>query len=496
MIARIAVWIALMAACWPLTSGCAYAEGEREVCRIRIYNTLRGSVQVSCDQGQSFVTVGRVIQPANSTIHSFAAASYVTAGTVAATAVHGLRVKVGQRGIGVGAAQEPLSFSIVPREYATTPTGYGGHLPGNSGIQTDIGAGRTIFREFAPFVGNSVYLQDISGRLSSIPTDYTPRIGDVIVILVEKPDKFPTEIVFENRLNGAVTARYADGTVERITDVLHPVSGIGRYDGTSYTGVGAINTNHGGVITISTAPIYRGKLQEGRGIERRGGFMIQPSNHAKTQGATPPQVMVVGWRDPAGTPMEGRAPLFRGCLSPAFDPASPVNSCRVQVRIDDGDWEDLPPIVGKIGDALESSYLNELFVRKGIKRKVKTGVTAIRILFPSLSPAYLQARLKASERKYSYAMIQLPVIGKTGVVNSVLTINASLRNVDRTMFVSFYIDGELKSMTNSPPFAFDWDTTTVSNGEHEIEVQALDSSGHIVSKSSSRVIVANEKPAD
>jgi len=488
--------VALAVACWTLAFGPAYAEGEREICRIRIYNAPRGSIQVSCDRGQRFVTVGRVIQPANSTIHSFAAASYVTAGTVAATAVHGLRIKVGQRGIGVGAAQEPLSFSIVPREYARTPTGYGGHLPGNSGIQTDIGAGQTIFREFAPFVGNSVYLQDASGRLSSIPTDYTPRVGDVVVIMVEKPSKFPTEIVFENRQDGAVTARYADGTTDRITDVLHPVLGIGRYDGTSYTGVGGINTNHGGVITISTAPIYRGKLQEGRGVERRGGFMIQPSNHAKTQGATPPQVMVVGSRDPAGTPMEARAPLFRGCLSPAFDPASPANSVRAQMRIDDGNWEDLPAIVGKIGDALESSYLNELFERKGIKRKVKTGVTAIRILFPSLSPAYLQARLKASERQYSYAMIQLPVIGKTGVVNGVLTINASLRNIDRAMFISFYIDGELKSMTNSPPFAYDWDTTTVKNGEHEIEVQALDSSGHLVSKSSSRVIVTNEKSKD
>ena len=493
IIRRFAAVLAL-AACSTFVFQCrARAEDSREMCRIRVYNAPRGSVQVSCDKGKTFVTVGRVIRPSNSAIHGFAAAGYTPSGAVAATAIHGMRIKVGQHGIGIGAAQEPLTFSIVPREYATTPRGYGGHLPGESGVVTDIGAGRTIFREFAPFVGNPVYLEDSSGRLSSMAGGYTPRIGDVIVIIVERPAKYPTEITFDNRQGGAVIAKYPDGSTDHITDVLHSVSGVGRFDGASYSGVGAINTNHGGVITISTAPIYRGDLQEGRGVERRGGFMIQPSNHAKTQGPTPPQVMVVGWKGPAGTPMEGREPLYQKYLSLAFDPKYPEHSYRTQVRIDDGDWEDMPVLVGKIDDAFEASYLNEFFAKKDIKRKVETGVTAFRILTPKLDPAYLQARLKASERKYTIASVQLPAIGKTGVVSGVLTINAALRNFDRIAFVAFYIDGDLKSMTNSQPFSYDWDTTTVTNGEHEIEVRALDAGVTVISKSSSRVIVANEQ---
>ena len=43
--------------------------------------------------------------------------------------------------------------------------------------------------------------------------------------------------------------------VHKPATVARPVKGVGRYDGTSFTGVGAVNTNHAGVITISTAPI-------------------------------------------------------------------------------------------------------------------------------------------------------------------------------------------------------------------------------------------------
>ena len=219
--------------------------------------------------------------------------------------------------------------------------------------------------------------------------------------------------------------------------------------------------------------------------------MVQPSNHAKTQGKTPPTVMVVGSTNPAATPLEGRPPLFRECLSLAFDPQYPAKSFLAECRIDDGEWEPLPSITGKIDDAFEPTYLNEYFKRKGVNRKVKTGVTAIRIKFPVLDEAYLSKALAAAERKYTTASVQLPTPGKKGVVSGVLSINANLSNLDRTMFVAFYIDGELKSMTNTPPFIYDWDTKEAPNGEHEIEVRAIDENGHIISKTASRVTVAN-----
>ncbi len=469
----------------------ALAQSGREIFRIKVHNTFRGVVQVSIDGGSNFTTVGRVVRPAKQSIESFPAAAYTPAGAVAATSVHGIRIKTSQIGIGTSAVQTPFTFSIVPKEFSVTPKGFGGHVPGDSGIYTDIPAGTSIFRQFAPFVGNPVYVLDSSGALSLIPGDYSPKIGDTIVIIANQPDRQIEEIIFENRKNGAVTAKYADGSSEQITSVLSPVRGVGRYDGTSYTGVGAINTNHGGVITISTAPLSRLKLPEGQGPERRGGFMVQPSNHAKTQGKTSPTVMVVGSAIPGATPLEGRPPLFREFISLAFDPQNAASSFLVQCKIDDGNWEILPSITGKVDDAFEARYLNEYFKRQGSNRRIKTGVTALRIKFPVFDREYLGKVLTASERKYSEESVQLPTPGRKGVVSGVLTINANLSNLERTMFVAFYIDGELKSMTNSPPFAYDWDTTEVSNGEHEIEVRALDENGHTISKTTSRVTVAN-----
>ncbi|GAG44646.1 unnamed protein product, partial [marine sediment metagenome] len=108
------------------------AAGE-EIYRIRIGNKPGGLVQVSADGGRTYGTVGRVRAAANARIVGFAAASYAPRSSVAATAVHSLRIKTGQQGLGLGKAQMPLIFSIVPLEFARIPQGYGGHVPRSSG---------------------------------------------------------------------------------------------------------------------------------------------------------------------------------------------------------------------------------------------------------------------------------------------------------------------------------------------------------------------------
>ena len=49
---------------------------------------------------------------------------------------------------------------------------------------------------------------------------------------------------------------YPDGSAEQIASVDRPVQGTGRYDGTTFTGVGAVNTSHGGVLTVSPNGTY------------------------------------------------------------------------------------------------------------------------------------------------------------------------------------------------------------------------------------------------
>ncbi|MDO8682755.1 MAG: Ig-like domain-containing protein [Armatimonadota bacterium] len=437
---------------------------------------------MSLDRGVSYTAVGRVIRPASTVVVSFPAAKYVPDSTVAATAIHGIRIKVGETKS--GQSREPLSLSLVPKEFSRTPKGYGGHIAGSSGIYTDIPSGSAIFRAFAPFAGSRVYLQQPGGQLFSLSPNYKPSAGDALVVVVERPVKWPAWIEFENRTGGAVAAVYPNGSRERITEVLSPVSGVGRYDGTSYTGVGAINTNHGGVLTISTAPISTSPLLEGDGPERRGGFMIQPSFHAGTQGPRVNQVMVVGQENPAKPLLEGKPPLFSGYFGLAFTPSDPENSYRTQIKIDGDEWEDLPAITGKVDNAFSPAYLMSKF---GKKRAITTGVTHIRVLFPRFDREFLKAQLQKSKRDDLISAASAPA----QTVSGILTIRAEVKNNAPLNYVEVCIDGQVVALTNSIPYSYDWDTTTVNNGEHIIEARGADQFGNIVTRKSTRVIVKN-----
>jgi len=473
-----------------LLASCAVSRAEdagkpEELFRIRVTNSTGGTVEVSLDRGGRYLTLGQVTKPAYGTIVSFGAAGYAPDSSVAATSVHGLRVKVAQ--LSGQTANAPMTFSIVPQEFGKIPKGYGGHEAGSSGIYTDIPAGTAVFRTFAPFAGSRIYLQR-SGALEPLASDYKPAAHDVYVIVVERPAKWPSAIEFENRKGGAVTVVYPDGKREEITKVISPVPGVGRFDGTSYTGVGLVNTNHGGVITISTAPISDSSLLEGDGPERRGGFMIQPSYHSRIQPCPPNQVMIVGPENPAERVLEGKPPLFSGFVGLAYDPMDHANSCRAQVRIDGGDWENVPTVVGKVDNAFLPAWLTAYYGRLGQKRVVKTGVTHIRLLFPRLDKAFLTAQ--AGKYRTIYANTALSAAGGEAVSGTV-TINAAVKNNAPLAFVSIFLDGQPAGISNTVPYSYSWDTTRYDDGPHTIDVRGSDETGRVVTSKITRVVVKN-----
>lgn len=465
----------LFALCLILAAGlCCASEAYREadeIYRIRIRNTAGGLIQVSTDGGRTCYAVGRVTAPANARIAGFGAASYVPQGTVAATAVHGLRIKTGQAAQGFGKAQKPLMFSVTPAEFAHIPQGYGGHVPRSSGILTDIPAGRSIFRGQAPYAGSPVFLQH-DQRLDPFAEDYVPVVGDVFVIVVRRPRSLPSEIRFDNRAGGRVTAVHLDGRSEIITEVARPVRGVGRYDGTTFTGVGAINTNHGGVITISTAPICPPGTREGGEVETRGGFMIQPYYHVYEQGESSPQVMVVGPPERSKPVIEGTAPLFRGCISPAFFPDRPECSYRAQVKIDDGDWEDVPRIVGRVDDAFTAGYLTQYFAKLGAPRQIRDGVTAIRLLFPEHDAGLVARDLAREASEYARRAIQAGAKAEKGTVQL-----HPQKTPGGAAVVSFYVDGACIYVSNRHPYICQWDSARVPNGFHEVRIETVPDSG-------------------
>lgn len=438
-----------------------------EACRIRIHNDIKGLVQVSVDRGMMWSTVGRVESPANARIYGFAAASYIPHGSVAATAVHGLRIKSGQYTLGIGKAQNAMLFSIEPIEFSRIPNGFGGHRPRSSGVYTDIFAGHSIFRNESPYVGNSVYVER-NHALLPLPEDYTPVEGEIFVITVTRPEKAITEVDFENKASGKVTVIYPDGSAEQIASVDRPVLGTGRYDGTTFTGVGAVNTSHGGVLTISTAPTCLPMTVEGGTLETRGGFMIQPYFHVKEQGEESPQVMVVGPKDSKRPRMEGTPPMFSGNINLSRYWGHPENSYRAQVRIDDGDWEDVPRIVGKVDNSFTAAYLESYFTTKGMPRKVTQGVTAVRLLFAKFDASLLARDLAQEVTDYSKRVTDVRT------VSGMIQLEPPPGAVD--CLINFYLDGNLGYMSSSEPSKWKWDTTKTSNGLHEIQIERVQGS--------------------
>lgn len=454
-----------------LTAVCCHASDldfpADEIYRVRILNQIGGLVQVSLDAGHSYSTVGRVKIAANARITGFGASSYTPHGAVAATAVHGIRIKTGQAAMGVGKAQMPLMFSISPYEFSSTPRGYGGHIPRSSAIQLDIHTGESIFRDFSPYVGNSVFVER-GHSLQPLPEDYIPQAGETFVIVVNRPARMPREIDFDNRTGGDVTAVYPDETCEQIAKVDSPVLGVGRYDATTFTGVGAVNTNHGGVLTISTAPVCPWGTKEGGAVETRGGFMVQPYYHAHDQGVNQPQVMIIGPKDPSKPVLEGTPPVFYGYINLAW--GRPGKSCRAQIRIDDGEWEDVPSMVGRIDNAFTPEYLTSYFDKAGRPRKVEKGVTSVRLLFPSFDPKSASDELARAAADYGLRSIK-----SAQPVRGIVDIRPERQATGS--LTTFYVDGRAAYTTSDSSAAYGWDTTKLANGFHEIMVESASDSG-------------------
>ena len=61
----------------------------------------------------------------------------------------------------------------------------------------------------------------------------------------------------------------------------------------------------------------------------------------------------------------------------------------------------------------------------------------------------------------------------------------------KSSYVSFFVDGNFKGMTNYPPFVYNWDTTKESNGWHEIEAWAIDESSNTYKTRKTRVFINN-----
>lgn len=77
-------------------------------------------------------------------------------------------------------------------------------------------------------------------------------------------------------------------------------------------------------------------------------------------------------------------------------------------------------------------------------------------------------------------------------VSGNLTLKADVTNAENVTMVSFMIDGKLHSVTNIPPFIYNWDTTLFSNGRHLIYIEGMDDLGNVLTETTAEVFVKNK----
>lgn len=338
--------------------------------QIRIHNVMGGSIEVREDSGRTWEKIGRVLLPVDQlSDQGYTASRWVDDGDIAAVGVNAIHIKTdfsfqNDRGV---------IFSIVPKEvYVHDPKA---KVSPDSSIYTDIKAGKGIFGGgFSPIVGNRVSTADSHENLYPIGTGFVPKVGNTFVINVERPAKYPKEIVFENRFGGLITIKYVDGEKRYIGQVLRPIEGVGRFLGSEYSDVGRLRANHAGVICISTSP-----------ISKYGGFQIIPAGHGMSKemitARTMTQWMVIGPLNALDPSFEGLGPFFKYYLQPRYN----------EDDIEYPDWKKrllerfLVEVKYKDREGWQPMPVYYMDLNKPLPRWANTameGITHIRILFP------------------------------------------------------------------------------------------------------------------
>ena len=421
-----------------------------ELFRISIQNKVNGEIKVSINEGRSWVVLGNVLRAGKGVEENgFTACKFGKLGTVVAVSSYAIHIKIG----------EPHSiFSILAKEMEEIPKGFGGQIPGQAGILTDIKAGTSIFKDLSPTLGSKVFLK-MDDKLYELAPSYALEEGEELVIIVEERD-LPQEIIFENKEGGNVYL-FKEGKREVIAQVRKALTGIGRFDGTELTGIGKLNTVHPGAITVSTVQGGANKFD----FTLSGGFQIVPFyGELPSYIPTSPSYIIV-----SSSP--GSHPLFDGTIG-IWDWRG--QGFKVEVSWDGMKWEEMPNLKGKIDDI--SSYIS-----KQSKGKYKNVMKYIKISFP-------QGNLKSKIKE----VLREIITKRDKIVRGKLDIDIRIKG-EGASIVELRIDGRLRGIKNFAPFVFSIDTTELMDGEHIVEVVAKDINGDTIASQKEVIYVDNEE---
>lgn len=112
---------------------------------------------------------------------------------------------------------------------------------------------------------------------------------------------------------------------------------------------------------------------------------------------------------------------------------------------------------------------------------------------PSSSLSRFAAAVESAATAYQAAVEERLQRSGQKPVTGYLTVTARSPSSLGHATVVFLMDGAPLALINRPPYTVRWDTRSWSDGEHLIEVRALDATGAIVTRSKQLIVVRNTK---
>lgn len=285
------------------------------------------------------VNLGTVVRPTTAVdTAGFHASLWGQAQTVVASAVNAVHLKVyddphaGRAGV----------VTLLPAEL------YRRGLDGSQSevrddvLYTDIPGGHSIFGGAYPLiVGNPVSFYRGRQHVYFDAENTALQVGDIIIIEVRMPARWPQGMLLENRPGGSVTLVLDDGERVALGTMEKAASGTGRFAGGIFSAPGGIRATHTGVLDLDFSP-----------VDEMGGLQLIPHAHSLspelvyTREAPPYGILLgVGGRD-----LRGQPPLFSSYVYPLSGLEAPAVLPQLVVSIQLGGsptWLPLPVIFGR-----------------------------------------------------------------------------------------------------------------------------------------------------
>lgn len=113
---------------------------------------------------------------------------------------------------------------------------------------------------------------------------------------------------------------------------------------------------------------------------------------------------------------------------------------------------------------------------------------------PTLNLQLIEQRVTALGQTYLAQSLARAKQEHHPIVSGVLSLKAKLPQgePDPINFVLYVVDNQIVSSQNVPPFQFEWDTRRETEGEHLVEVRALNRNSHVITSKRTLLVVQNK----